>query len=740
MRRETRSARFCGLLANLAPAALLTSNTVWLAPIGLLLAALLAGAIAVGWYLIRHRRPGPSSAAHRTSGRASVRTSRPTSRPTARPVARGAELRTRHEPVLDVPARLRASAGSDRARSAGLVAAPRRPSSSAGGIQTGLKAPEAPKSPAGSQHPPGPRAAHDPDRVWHMLAHVRSGAHLDVGEEPEAPPSREAPVLDEHAVTLRDTASLRPGKEHRTPGASSGDGGRTLPLEISAVVKTLPSLPASPSQPGRVDMLVAKAMAHQSGMEGGPFVAHVARNLTKDATDSKGSGVKRVQPRSALDKLRNARAEQPPGPAEAPSLPLPVLTDFPSATVVPLKTSSSSPRLSGTPQPSTTGESRNSAWSTDTTVPGLRPLPLLNDSDITRPMVFGGSGGARRDASAAAAPPQGIESRPRPTRWYAPNEVVVVAGRTLPGMVYVGDATDSQRTDPDPALIDPALDVAAPSASFDGLSTAGLSYASLAPAHRGAYLKWLSDGRKSTAPVGFALIFFMGLERRVFECHENPGALPELIRLATEMRRLVSSHGTHSFSLHHHASRLAALVEMQSMREKMYVLAVPLLHRTYDLPVELRLALGQAAKDGLPLPAAWALAWLLMDQTFNLRAPMTRCPNEFRQLFEVRYGQRFGNGLLLPSQGRSLSLSYMPVSQSLAHGNSLQFRIDSASEIDANCEAAQDLREVCGQCADELSEYSRYVSRNPAAAGTLEGESRLPAAIRPARPAVRASS
>ena len=318
-------------------------------------------------------------------------------------------------------------------------------------------------------------------------------------------------------------------------------------------------------------------------------------------------------------------------------------------------------------------------------------------------------------------------------RWIGPDEVVVVSGHVIRGMVYVGASNRFSAVESDPALIDDELDVDAPDGTLaGGLAAANSSYASLEPGHRGAYLKWLAGGRRSSAPASFALIFFMGLERRVIESRGQAGALPELNRLAAEMRRLVETHGMDSFSLHHHATRLAALVDMQSMGERMYKRPVPALHRTYDLPVELRLALGQVAFDQAPLPAAWAMAWLLVDQTFHLRSPMTRCPDEFHRLFEARYGERFGAGLPLPDQGRKLQLTYMPVSRMLANADGIHFAVDSALDIDASCAAAGELRTLCSLCAEDLFEYCRYVGRHPSAVESPDAELRLPAAIRPA--------
>ena len=172
---------------------------------------------------------------------------------------------------------------------------------------------------------------------------------------------------------------------------------------------------------------------------------------------------------------------------------------------------------------------------------------MLTGDTVTQPVGFQGS--ARRHEPHS--------------RWVGPDQVVVVAGHANRGMVYVGGSNRFSDVESDPALIDDELDVGPPDATTDGLDAANSSYASLEPAHRGAYLQWLAGGRSANAPASFALIFFMGLERRVIESRGRPDAMPELNRLAAEMRRLVETHGMDSFSLHHHATRLAALVDMQ---------------------------------------------------------------------------------------------------------------------------------------------------------------------------------
>ncbi len=516
-----------------------------------------------------------------------------------------------------------------------------------------------------------PPTAANRDRVWNMLDEIR---HVPLA-------TRLAPIA---AVP----AQRRPAVE---------GGAAALPPLLAAAPPQAPPVVAAPAVPMQPSVPISAPMppaaAPPAPQPAAPPIARQDTPPSELGSSARWSDEKRAELRRAVDRLRASRDLEPRRRDSDAAQPV---------------TSASARRAPGAPEFATTR--------TPLPVAAVERL-LARDTTVTQPHEFQPSS-------------PGLGAR---ARWVGPDEVVVLFGHAIPGMVYVGAANRYSRVESDPALIDDELDVDAPGGTVaGGLDAASSSYASLEPAHRGAYLQWLAGGRPANAPASFALIFFMGLERRVIESLGRASALPELNRLAAEMRRLVETHGMDSFSLHHHATRLAALVEMQVMGERMYKRPVPPLHRTYDLPVELRLALGQVAHDQVPLPVAWAMAWLLTDQTFHLRSPMTRCPDEFRRLFEARYGERFGAGVQLPIDGRRLLLTYMPVSRSLASADGFHFPVDSALDVDAHCAAAGELRTLCSLCAEDLYEYCRYVGRHPSAITSPDAELRLPAAIRSA--------
>jgi hypothetical protein len=71
------------------------------------------------------------------------------------------------------------------------------------------------------------------------------------------------------------------------------------------------------------------------------------------------------------------------------------------------------------------------------------------------------------------------------------------------------------------------------------------------------------------------------------------------------------------------------------------------------VPLTLRIMIGELAAARLRLPAELAKSWILTSPEAYLRTPAERCPDEFARLFSIRYRERFGDGLALPSSIRA---------------------------------------------------------------------------------------
>lgn len=311
--------------------------------------------------------------------------------------------------------------------------------------------------------------------------------------------------------------------------------------------------------------------------------------------------------------------------------------------------------------------------------------------------------------------------------WIPATQEVEVRGRRLRGLVYVGEGLLAADADYllEPALIDPTL--LAPTATpTEPVTRYWPSYGRLPPNHRGPYLDWLAGPRRPReAEQAYLFLYYYGLERRLlFDAKHDASAAAERGQIVSELQRLRSEltegqHDSFSSYLKNLLDFVAAQDQLAGIRE-----AEPPRERIdWEVPLTLRLMIGEVAAAELPLPAELATSWVLTSPEAWLRTPAQRCPTEFADLFELRYRERFGNGLKLPSIPL-LSLRYRPTSRGL-HEVEEQTKLPDACQSTKLVEA---LRELGRDCCAELDAYSRWLGRNPEGAG-FKGTALLPAPL-----------
>ena len=131
--------------------------------------------------------------------------------------------------------------------------------------------------------------------------------------------------------------------------------------------------------------------------------------------------------------------------------------------------------------------------------------------------------------------------------WLPPGEGFTVGERRIEGgMVYVGSGLRAARGfSIEPCLIAPDMPVQWEDMDHRGdLMEYWPSYRLINPRSRGAYLHWLATGRRQPdAYVGYAFMFFYGLERRaLFDL--GPDSLhPDMNAITTEVKQLLEVYG-----------------------------------------------------------------------------------------------------------------------------------------------------------------------------------------------------
>jgi uncharacterized tellurite resistance protein B-like protein len=334
-----------------------------------------------------------------------------------------------------------------------------------------------------------------------------------------------------------------------------------------------------------------------------------------------------------------------------------------------------------------------------------------------------------------------VASRPRSTArvtstngdqfWTVPN----LDGEEIAAHVYLGSGLGAASgSGIEPALIDASLprDRSVRDCTERRLSY-WPSYSTADPQARAAYLNWLKGGLKDpAADMGYVFLYFYGLERRsLHDARTSEVAKAELPAIRIEVQRLLKIYsGNRSFRTY--ASSLLDLLDNQAVEPRLYESPPPALADRGGLGFRHKVALGQCAADGKPLPAEWAYNWLLAAPEAVLRRPVTRCREEFRSLFMIRYQQVHGDGLKLPRNRTLLSLERLPASPTFGgpafHGHTLKYDLPDVSVLTSPLKA---LQEVADYCADRLEGYSRFIGKNPSMVATVDAIVEMPIQLWP---------
>jgi tellurite resistance protein len=296
-------------------------------------------------------------------------------------------------------------------------------------------------------------------------------------------------------------------------------------------------------------------------------------------------------------------------------------------------------------------------------------------------------------------------------------------------LIYVGRHLTAPNGRTEPALIDPTLRIDRNRPDWEG---SGLdywpSYGTLPASSRAAYLAWLADGRRyGAAPIGYVFLYFYGLERRVLvDVPKDPALRREIPVIAAEVRRLLSIYGANS-SFRSYATSFLEVLELIGATDSTTSERQPpeLAPERWPIPMQLRLALGEFAATGTPVPVAWARAWAWYLPSLYPRTPQTRCPEEFDQLFGRRYRERFKDGLPVRPGKACVGVTYRAASAGISSA-SVQFDLPDVVELAG---PARKLTELVDSITDDLDAYSRWLGRNPDGRGSLAAAAVLPSEL-----------
>ncbi|MGE5341621.1 MAG: TerB N-terminal domain-containing protein [Candidatus Omnitrophota bacterium] len=313
--------------------------------------------------------------------------------------------------------------------------------------------------------------------------------------------------------------------------------------------------------------------------------------------------------------------------------------------------------------------------------------------------------------------------------WTPPGTPIQVGDYQIPdGMVYCGRPTTGTLNSDleEPSFINTNLSVQPLAPDREGKNlNYWPSYSKIPPTSRAAYLEWLAGGRKDpNINIGYVFIFFYGLERRLFsDARRQNISKDEIAQITNELIRLRELYGKSNGSFNHYVNSLIEFVQIQHAGKKFYNLDLLSNRYTYEIPPIIKLALGQMAIEGKPLNAAWVYHYATHHPEIILRTPATRCPEEFKKLYLIRYQKKFNDGMIITPTNNKITFDYHYASSNFNRSEKITFDIPDISKSKV---LFDETKSMVAECQDDLDKYSRWLGQSPKIQNSIVGLSLLP--------------
>ena len=313
-------------------------------------------------------------------------------------------------------------------------------------------------------------------------------------------------------------------------------------------------------------------------------------------------------------------------------------------------------------------------------------------------------------------------------RWIPSSETVTIAGRNIGGMVYTGTHSRSKsyrhyHKEQWRFLIDPDLPVS--KYGDNGIDNSMLSwsgYSGISPQSRATYLDWLQSGRSdSSCNPGFMLMYFHGLERRFIMDQPDENEKREILRETERLKTLYPDNNTVQLYLEEFIAFARILLKDKIIYEPVFE------GRGYDIPLSVKIAIGECLARGERISADWTLSWLMCHQERRLRTPATRCFEEFRALFKLRFNEFLPDGMYVRTMSDMLEYTYSPATDEFS--KHFEPKLNNGKMIPDITHLTNPVlvaQKIADDVMAELAGYSRFLGRNPDKKGSIEAQSLLP--------------
>lgn len=302
-----------------------------------------------------------------------------------------------------------------------------------------------------------------------------------------------------------------------------------------------------------------------------------------------------------------------------------------------------------------------------------------------------------------------------PGRWLQKGESISIAGFTInTGMIYAGTelSETTEGNGDEPSFINLKLPIDAETEYNTKQMWYWPRYSQISPKARGAYLKWLESGKcDPKADIGFVFLYFYGIERRVLVDLAESESSSERVEIVNELERLISIYGSISRSFKMYCSRLLDYAQASTYEGNLYNQPLPNYEDSIEIPLHLRILIGQCMKDGIPLTVEIVKAWILHDPTIEKGTYSQKNRSEFLSIFEVLFKEKYGSGLLIPACATRLKYEYKPASAGFNINKPLKLTFSNIPDIKAVTAPLKKIQEIINAAIAIIDPVRRVLTR-----------------------------
>lgn len=254
--------------------------------------------------------------------------------------------------------------------------------------------------------------------------------------------------------------------------------------------------------------------------------------------------------------------------------------------------------------------------------------------------------------------------KPADFHWIQPGEKVALGNHEITaGHFYFGTNMPSGVDDSRnfPSLINPDISIPKKNKLDPKQNTPPyfIDYAELNGIQRREYILWHTGGRTDeNIDDWFAILFLYGLERRVF-IDKLRGLVKhgELMLIRDEVRRILTLYGGKSMRIRLAYSNFLAFLEIECADQRLYDHPAPYFecrrYKENDVFIAyLSTALAQCSDHRAPLPSDLAYYWYIVSSIILKSEIASKCGDEFRELFMIRYAETYGRGITVRKGSR----------------------------------------------------------------------------------------